>query len=130
MKHQFKPWQPVIVRDENVHKWYANFFSHYEEGRQSKFCCVIGCWKQCLPAEGNEHLIGTTDSPASPEPEFKFGDKVEARNKESERWIRARFIVGVGANSALMPYFVYIDDTSSIFNGDTAHFLHIRHADW
>lgn len=77
MEHQFKPWQPVLVRDSDVLIWKANFFSHYRKDREYPFVCVWGSYRQCIPAEGNEHLIGTNNSPTPPEPEFKFGDKVE-----------------------------------------------------
>ena len=122
MEHQFKPWQPVIVRDENIHKWYANFFSHYDEERQTKFCCVIGCWKQCLPAEGHEHLIGTTDNPTPPEPEFKFGDKVEVSDS-NKSFFKAIFL-GMRPQYE-SPYFVITEEGVK-----PTRFKFCRHADW
>ena len=124
MEHQFKPWQPVIVRDENIHKWYANFFSHYDEKRQTKFCCVIGCWKQCLPGEGNEHLIGTTDSPTPPEPEFKFGDKVKVRDVDG-KWLNAIFIQKKQDGNGEYYEVRFVNDILGYFGK-----YHIRHADW
>ena len=122
MEHQFKPWQPVIVRDENIHKWYANFFSHYDEKRQAKFCCVIGCWKQCLPAEGHEHLIGTTDSPTPPDPDFKFGDKVEVSDS-NKSFFKAIFL-GMRPQYE-SPYFVITEEGVL-----PTRFKFCRHADW
>lgn len=93
MEHEFKPWQPVIVRDSDNEQWRADFFSQRLGNYHSAtFACVGSLWKQCLPAEGNEHLIGTTDKPEPPEPEFKFGDKVEVRNEETGEWEKVFFI--------------------------------------
>lgn len=57
----FKPFDKVLIRVGNKSKWTCDFFSHYHKG----FHCV-GCddWGQCIPFEGNEHLLGTTDMPS------------------------------------------------------------------
>lgn len=59
-KHQFKPFDRVLVRDSDKDKWLCELFSHIEDGYY--FCINCG-WKQCVPYEGNEHLVGTADSP-------------------------------------------------------------------
>lgn len=63
-KHQFKPFDKVLVRDSDNSKWYCDFFMKINHDAPSKFnCLVCGDWKQCIPYEGNEHLLGTTNKP-------------------------------------------------------------------
>lgn len=57
-KVELKPFDKVLIRDINAEKWKASFFSYKEE---SHYVCIEGhCWSQCIPYEGNEHLLGTT----------------------------------------------------------------------
>lgn len=58
-KHQFKPFDKVLVRDLDTHEWVCNFFSHIDE--EGYYVCVGSWWLQCIPYEGNEHLLGTTN---------------------------------------------------------------------
>lgn len=58
----FKPFDKVLVRDNSIEKWSADFFSHIH-GDNFKFVTVGSCWEYCIPFEGNEHLIGTSNSP-------------------------------------------------------------------
>ena len=63
-KHQFKPFDKVLVRNADTREWICDFF--IKERRNSVFrfgCIVTGAWKQCIPYEGNEHLLGTTNNP-------------------------------------------------------------------
>lgn len=59
-KPQFKPFEKVLVREHDDCKWNADFYSHLSDGI---FMCVSCGWCQCIPYEGNEHLVGTTDKP-------------------------------------------------------------------
>ncbi len=70
MKHSFNPFDRVLVRDGDDCTWRIQFFSHLYE---DLYACLNGVHTQCIPYEGNENLLGTTDSP---EPEFKKGDAV------------------------------------------------------
>ena len=60
-EHQFKPFEKVLVRDSYDDMWRASFFSHIKEndGRYVTTCVI---WKFCIPYEGNEHLLGTTNN--------------------------------------------------------------------
>ena len=58
----FKPFDKVLVRDNNEQEWKINFFSHYNKDVCYKYYCLKSCYNQCIPYEGNEHLLGTTDS--------------------------------------------------------------------
>lgn len=60
-KPQFKPFDKVLVRDLDEHEWECSFFSHIDE--EGCYVCVGSWWMQCIPYEGNEHLLGTTKKP-------------------------------------------------------------------
>lgn len=58
-KVELKPFDKVLIRDINAERWKASFFSYKEE---SHYVSIEGrCWNQCIPYEGNEHLLGTTE---------------------------------------------------------------------
>lgn len=60
-KPRLKPFDKVLVRDLDTHEWVCNFFSHIDE--EGYYVCVGSWWLQCIPYEGNEHLVGTTNRP-------------------------------------------------------------------
>lgn len=60
-KPQFKPFDKVLVRDLDEQKWRCNLFSRITE--EGYYDCVSSRWSQCIPYEGNEHLLGTKISP-------------------------------------------------------------------
>ena len=57
---QFKPFDKVLVRDGDGELWKCAFFSHMVNDR---FIASVCNWKQCIPYEGNEDLVGTTKKP-------------------------------------------------------------------
>ena len=62
---KFKTGQEVLVRYTDNDTWCYTLFSHYES---NKFACYPfvtcgGCYIQCIPYKGNEHLLGTNNSP-------------------------------------------------------------------
>ena len=62
-KCSFKPFDKVLVRCGNG-IWRATFFSRCDN--KSAWAYVgVDCnnWEQCIPYEGNEHLLGTDKSP-------------------------------------------------------------------
>ena len=63
IKQEFKPFDKVLIRDEDNQTWRACLFSHYRKDLPCPYVC-IGCsaYKQCIPYEGNEYLLGTTDN--------------------------------------------------------------------
>lgn len=60
-KPQFKPFEKVLVRDGDQYEWQCNFFSGID--KENFYLCVSARWEQCIPYEGNEHLLGTTNKP-------------------------------------------------------------------
>lgn len=60
-KPQFKPFDKVLVRASDEQEWECSLFSHITEG--GYYACVGSWWLQCIPYEGNEYLVGTTNKP-------------------------------------------------------------------
>lgn len=60
-KCEFKPFDKVLVRDSKSSKWRANLFS-YKKINEPYYYCVYAGWNYCIPYEGNEHLLGTTEN--------------------------------------------------------------------
>lgn len=60
-KPEFKPFDKVLVRDRDEQEWECSLFSHIDE--EGLYYCVSSWWFQCIPYEGNEHLLGTTNKP-------------------------------------------------------------------
>ena len=52
-----KPFDKVLCRDDNDTPWKVGLFSHID-GKM--FQCVGSIYRQCIPYEGNESLLGTT----------------------------------------------------------------------
>jgi hypothetical protein len=62
-KPEFKPFDKVLVRNKQEDPWRANIYSHYRGGI-TPYQCVSYQWLYCIPFEGNENLVGTTDNPS------------------------------------------------------------------
>lgn len=67
-KTQFKTFDKVLVRDSDSERWQPAFFSVFKEGdSEYKFGIIYldvpAFYRQCIPYEGNEHLLGTTNKP-------------------------------------------------------------------
>lgn len=58
-KPQLKPFDKVLVRNNDDDEWVCDIFSHIDE--LAFYYCVGTRWEQCIPYEGNEHLLGTTN---------------------------------------------------------------------
>lgn len=57
-KVKLKPFDKVLVRDFSKDKWGISFFGFKE--KDNYVCINHSSWYQCIPYEGNEHLLGTT----------------------------------------------------------------------
>lgn len=62
----FKPFDKVLVRYDDQHVWQIDFFSHYVRGVECPYKCLTRDFNQCIPYNGNEHLIDTTNEPSLP----------------------------------------------------------------
>lgn len=58
-----KPFDKVLVRDSDAGIWKAAHFSHYIGEYEYPYFTTASAYKQCVPYEGNEHLLGTDKSP-------------------------------------------------------------------
>lgn len=59
---KLKQFDRVLVRDYNDEAWTAHVYSHRDDSLAYVHRTVgdVG-WHQCIPYEGNEHLLGTTE---------------------------------------------------------------------
>lgn len=61
-EYEFKPFDKVLVKDHDEDSgWRCSLFSHKNE--DGLYICVGSIFEQCIPYEGNEHLLGTSDNP-------------------------------------------------------------------
>ena len=60
---ELKPFDKVLVRDYYGSMWKASFFSHLTDNEKFPFSCGGFEWRYCIPYEGNEHLLGTSNDP-------------------------------------------------------------------
>lgn len=58
----FKPFDRVLVRDDKKSDWSCDLYSHYDESIK-QHCCISSYYKYCIPYEGNEAFLGTTNEP-------------------------------------------------------------------
>ena len=69
MKNQFKPFDQVLVRDDDTCNWKIGIYSHYEEDSNMPYKCVGSQYTQCIPYnENTAHLVGTNEPYEEPEP--------------------------------------------------------------
>lgn len=62
MENNFKPFDKVLVRDGNAYEWQPELF--YKINEEGKYCTLGNVeWSQCIPYEGNEHLMDTSNMP-------------------------------------------------------------------
>lgn len=62
VKNELKPFDKVLIRDDINEKWSINLFSYYdEEDEDFPYICQNGGYHYCIPYEGNEHLLGTSN---------------------------------------------------------------------
>lgn len=64
IKQEFKPFDKVLVRDYIDEKWILSIFGCYEDEVDNDFpyVCLNGRYCYCIPYEGNEHLLNTSNT--------------------------------------------------------------------
>ena len=60
---QFKPFDRVLVRNDDEEIWQPRLYEMYSGGTEKHYCQDGVGYLQCIPYEGNEHLVGTNDKP-------------------------------------------------------------------
>lgn len=64
IKQEFKPFDKVLVRDNDTDSWKADIYLGYDgECKVYHYKCARANYAVCIPYEGNEYLLDTTDSP-------------------------------------------------------------------
>ena len=58
---KLQPFDKVLVRDQDCDSWQISLFGY--KNRYYYRCSNGYSWNQCIPYKGNEHLLGTTNSP-------------------------------------------------------------------
>jgi hypothetical protein len=51
----------VLVRDDDYDEWRSAFWGHLRQKADMKYDTLRGVYRQCIPYEGNEHLLGKTN---------------------------------------------------------------------
>lgn len=59
-KFELKPFDKVLVRNNDNDVWHIDIFEKWNE---PYYVCLMSTWKQCIPYEGNEHLMNTANMP-------------------------------------------------------------------
>ena len=59
-EYVFKPFDKVLVRNGEECTWWADFYSNPRE--DNKHNTIGGIFIYCISYEGNEHLLGTSNS--------------------------------------------------------------------
>lgn len=59
-KVELKPFDKVLVRNSSIRKWEVDLFGYKSDA--GLYHCVGYTCNQCIPYEGNEHLLGTTNN--------------------------------------------------------------------
>lgn len=62
VKQEFKPFDKVLARDDNTESWKADIYLEYLNDTYLNYKCASSNYRICIPYEGNEYLLGTTDS--------------------------------------------------------------------
>lgn len=61
-KVKLKPFDKVLVRDYDYSVWKVSLFGYKSPNNNYYYCCNGSSWIYCIPYEGNEHLLGTTNN--------------------------------------------------------------------
>ena len=70
-KHQFLPFDQVLVRDNDEDTWVINHYGHLHtiDGRELHICAIGSSFLQCIPYnEETKHLLGTNKPYTKPQP--------------------------------------------------------------
>lgn len=105
---KFKMFDKVLVRDSENDNWVATFFSHYDI-EERVIAINDASWKYCIPASGNESLVGTDLDKWKPE----IGDLVAVKDKiHGDGWF-LRIFYGTNTRNGDKVYIVGGVDTFS-----------------
>lgn len=62
--HEFREYDPVLVRDNDRQKWNLYAFERYQEGAYCPYVCKENlAWRQCLPYNRDTEILLNTSNP-------------------------------------------------------------------
>lgn len=115
----FKAFDKVLVRDSYADVWEIDLFE-YDNTDVSEYGykCLHSSWRECVPFEGNEHLLGTSDSPQEgcPKEETEKKDEVSENYGYSVEYFKRNDVVLCRDNKDSywrIDVFLYKNDSSS-----------------
>ena len=80
-KHQFKPFDQVLVRNTEEQTWKPNFYSFEGYNSSGHVCTNDMKYAQCIPYnENTAHLLGTTKPYEEPEPKVWYVTDLNAKS--------------------------------------------------
>ena len=62
-KQCFKPFDRILVRNNNTDSWKADIYLGYDENNPFPYICTRTNYNICIPYEDNEYLLGTINYP-------------------------------------------------------------------
>lgn len=63
VKQKFKPFDKVLVRDDDTDSWEADIYLGYTKNNSCPYRCTKANYGRCIPYKGNEYLLDTANSP-------------------------------------------------------------------
>lgn len=70
---EFKPFDQVLVRDDDQSVWKAGIYSHFENERSMSYICAGSVYAQCIPYnDETKHLLGTSNTYEPKQKEIKY----------------------------------------------------------
>lgn len=98
LDRELKPTEFVLVKYSSEGRWMLDIFVAYVESggldKVKKPMCMI-CTEpyECVPFEGNKHLLLTKHSPAKELiSDLEFGEPLECYDTEKREWVDAVFV--------------------------------------
>ena len=128
-----KTGDPVLMRDNELRPWTYSVFSHKHSREDIPYpyysAGIIAAF--CIPYNGNEHLVGTTDDYKAPEeptkPKFVFGAKVKATLSSGEEI--EGVLIGFDTEDDDTPFEVVVQDEDASFNYTTYRVKSVTYLD-
>lgn len=62
IKQELKPFDKVLVRNQETEPWNADIYLKHLDDTYSSYKCTRSNYIMCIPYEGNEYLLDTTDN--------------------------------------------------------------------
>lgn len=105
-EQKFEPYQKVLARFRKGEPWIAVLYSH--KGERGHLC---GCYyyDDCIPYEGNEYLVGTTDDP-KPKWEPKPGELVAVWGNDPKHVVAREYVKKSADGNFVCLYGGYMED--------------------